>query len=843
MKIHPFLFSFLLFVFGLFPAIAQESQNGEIIKIDSLKTLLYNYQKDDKHKVMLMNEYAKSCFHHFDFRRGLLLTKEARNLSQKINYPYGEILYYRTMADFCNGNLSLYYQKLADWYPTDKNQNRSDLEPPFKIEPWPDNVNYELELDSLKSAQRYFIKTKDKETEAHIHYLMLTALNGLQRFSKSDAVRIQALQLFKELNEPIPVFDLQLQQLESLTKKGDVEEAKKIEVELALTISRTNDVKLTALMTDMMAEFYNANNRYKLAIEYFLRSQEALEELDDKKMLPNIYYTTGAMYEHIEVYSKAFEQYNKILDLNINPTGSQLSQYYSLYAQIAYALIPLKRYDEATKYLELSLEGITIAPERENNFRARYFDAMGQILLDQGKSIEAIPLFEKSYDFFNRDKNFGTVYVNFNLAKCYRNTGDLKKSIELGLLAYNAADNNNMLFMKINSSLFLSEVFDQNGQLTQAYKFLKIHQKLKAEAEALDNANNLADIEIQTVLSKSNREIEKLEKERILKIQQSKIQRIWIFSITGALLSALLVAFILFRNNKNKQRANKLLQEQKEEIQTTLEQLEATQSQLIQSEKMASLGELTAGIAHEIQNPLNFVNNFSEVNCELIEELKTEKAKGKSERDEELEEEILNDLQQNTEKINHHGKRASGIVQGMLQHSRTSTGQKEPTNINALADEYLRLSYHGLRAKDKLFNADFKTEFDELLPKINIIPQDIGRVLLNLINNAFYAVSSKTSAEDKNYKPVVTVSTKINSHSGGGKGKETVQITISDNGPGIPQNIIDKIFQPFFTTKPTGLGTGLGLSLSYDILKAHGGELKVESEEDKGTEFIVLLPA
>jgi two-component system, NtrC family, sensor kinase len=290
------------------------------------------------------------------------------------------------------------------------------------------------------------------------------------------------------------------------------------------------------------------------------------------------------------------------------------------------------------------------------------------------------------------------------------------------------------------------------------------------------------------------------------------------------------------------------LTKQKEELQQTLEELKSAQSQLIQSEKMASLGELTAGIAHEIQNPLNFVNNFSDVNAELIEELKTERLKPPTERDEELEDEILNDIKSNEEKINHHGKRADAIVKGMLQHSRKSTGQKEPTDINALCDEYLRLSYHGLRAKDKSFNATLKTDFDEAITKINVIPQDVGRVLLNLFNNSFYAVSEKQKAqnimmktegeilngENNKYEPTVSVSTK--------KMFRKVQICVKDNGSGIPQNLIDKIFQPFFTTKPTGEGTGLGLSLSYDIIKAHGGELKVETREGQFTEFIIELP-
>ena len=286
------------------------------------------------------------------------------------------------------------------------------------------------------------------------------------------------------------------------------------------------------------------------------------------------------------------------------------------------------------------------------------------------------------------------------------------------------------------------------------------------------------------------------------------------------------------------------LTRQKEELQHALEELKSTQSQLIQSEKMASLGELTAGIAHEIQNPLNFVNNFSEVNKELIAEMREEMIKGNYREVDAL----AKDVEENEEKINHHGKRADAIVKGMLQHSRKSSGQKEPTDINALADEYLRLSYHGLRAKDKTFNATMKTDFDESIGNINLISQDVGRVLLNLFNNAFYSVSEKQKAKKKmetaeasfqnvgrnEYMPTVSVTT--------GKSGENVGICVEDNGGGIPQNIIDKIFQPFYTTKPTGEGTGLGLSLSYDIIKAHGGSMEVESKEGEGSKFIIQLP-
>jgi len=283
------------------------------------------------------------------------------------------------------------------------------------------------------------------------------------------------------------------------------------------------------------------------------------------------------------------------------------------------------------------------------------------------------------------------------------------------------------------------------------------------------------------------------------------------------------------------------IKEARKKAEDAFSELQAAQKQLIQSEKMASLGELTAGIAHEIQNPLNFVNNFSDVNKEMLEELKAERLKPNAERDNILEDELINDVIDNSEKINHHGKRAGDIVKGMLQHSQKSTGQKEPTNINALADEYLRLSYHGLRAKDKSFNAEMITDLDATIGNINIIPQDIGRVLLNLYNNAFYActersrstVNGQISGNSISYNPTVSVTTK--------KSENSVLITVSDNGNGIPQNIVDKIFQPFFTTKPTGSGTGLGLSLSYDIVKAHGGEIRVESKEGNGSEFIIQL--
>ena len=383
----------------------------------------------------------------------------------------------------------------------------------------------------------------------------------------------------------------------------------------------------------------------------------------------------------------------------------------------------------------------------------------------------------------------------------------------------------------------LIEIYKVKNNIDSAFKYQQLQIELKDKIEGREKTK-------QVQVFMANRQ---LQLQELASTQAQYKNTIRTYMLLGGLTAFILISFILFLNNKRKQKANILLLQQKNKTEQALEELKSTQAQLIQSEKMASLGELTAGIAHEIQNPLNFVNNFSEVSSELVDEMKEEIEKGNLTGAKE----IANDLKQNLEKINHHGKRADAIVKGMLQHSRSSSGVKEPTDINKLADEYLRLAYHGLRAKDKTFNATLKTDFDETIKNINIIPQDIGRVVLNLINNAFYAVDEKKKQIGERYEPIVSVSTK--------KINGKVEIKVADNGNGIPQKISDKIFQPFFTTKPTGQGTGLGLSLSYDIVKAHGGELKVETKEapppasagsdgddpvgrGEGSTFTIILP-
>ena len=405
------------------------------------------------------------------------------------------------------------------------------------------------------------------------------------------------------------------------------------------------------------------------------------------------------------------------------------------------------------------------------------------------------------------------------IAECYSKINKQDSAIYFAKIGLAVSQKINYTLGIISTSKVLANTYE-SSDLKQSHDYLKLY--ISANDELYGEKKVLI---LQKTIAEEQERQRIAEADRIA--YENKLKQ---YAFLAGLAILLLTAFILYRNNLREKKAKNLLKEKNRVIEQTLTNLKSTQAQLIQSEKMASLGELTAGIAHEIQNPLNFVNNFSEVNTELIDELNQEVDKGNLEEVKA----IAKDIKENEQKINHHGKRADAIVKGMLQHSRSSSGIKEPTDINALCDEYLRLSYHGLRAKNKSFNATMKTDFDNSIGNINIIPQDIGRVVLNLLTNAFYVVDEKKKSGVQNYEPTVSISTQ--------KTNGKVEIRVSDNGNGIAQKVLDKIFQPFFTTKPTGQGTGLGLSLSYDIVKAHGGELKVETKEGEGSVFVIQLP-
>jgi len=455
---------------------------------------------------------------------------------------------------------------------------------------------------------------------------------------------------------------------------------------------------------------------------------------------------------------------------------------------------------------------------------------------DYGQLYEKKGDAQRAMDYFRKCVSIGLPRNDFiilnqayvAIAALKKKSGQIDSAVFFAKSALTMAQKSNYAKGIIQASLLLSELYEPINE----HEALMYSKSATAIKDSLFNTEK--SIQVQNLFF--------LEQQRQQALQAQAVKfknRLELFASLLGVLALLIIAIMLYRNNRTKQKANNLLHSQKLEIErqrtkaeNALEELKSTQTQLIHSEKMASLGELTAGIAHEIQNPLNFVNNFSDVNKELIDELQSELNNGN--KDEAVS--ISNMIRENELKIIHHGKRADSIVKGMLQHSRNSTGQKELANVNTTADEYLRLSYHGLKAKDKSFNVTVRTDFDVTMPKINIVPQDFGRALLNLYNNAFHAAIEKKNqiGGSSDYEPVVSITTKnLPDH---------IELQVMDNGVGIPQKIIDKIFQPFFTTKPSGSGTGLGLSLTYDIVKAHGGELRVETQEDEFSTFIIVLP-
>ena len=533
------------------------------------------------------------------------------------------------------------------------------------------------------------------------------------------------------------------------------------------------------------------------------------------KMLANrvislAYYTAGDLEKTI-FYDKKMLEYAKVagnteeLSQGYNNLGSDFTDY--------------GHPDSGLVYLQRSLEYAQML--QDSAMLSNSLGSLGANYYAQKKYDSAIAIFNISLPLSKTTDILSYVWNLNDLTQIYIALKKWDSAKIYAADAVRAAKSKNLKPQLLRAYNNLYTCFQVSELKDSSLKYLQLIVQIKDELFSADKTKQLQAINLNEQIKQ-----QKIEQQEIA--FQNKLK---LYSLAGVILLFFIVGLLLVSNNRKKQKTNKLILGQKLQVENALSTLKATQVQLIQSEKMASLGELTAGIAHEIQNPLNFVNNFSEVSNELIDEMNVELDKG----DIAEAKAIAADVKQNLEKIYHHGHRAADIVKGMLQHSRNSSGVKEPTDINALCDEYLRLSYHGLRAKDKSFNATLKTDFDNSIGNINIIPQDIGRVILNLINNAFYAVDEKKKSGIENFEPTVSVSTK--------KVNDKVEIKVSDNGNGIPQKVLDKIFQPFFTTKPTGQGTGLGLSLSYDIIKAHGGEIKVETKEGEGTEFVIQIAA
>jgi two-component system, NtrC family, sensor kinase len=613
------------------------------------------------------------------------------------------------------------------------------------------------------------------------------------------------------------------------------------------------------------------------ALDYSEKSLSLFETLNDVNGQSSIYAYYGIIQRNLGNYSASLEFLFRSLELSQQSGNKESEALTSYHLGVTYKY--LGDFENALNHL---LKSLSISRTHHFWISESYsLNLIGQIYFETSDLSNALVYYHQSLDFRNTSGD------KWGEAGCLDN---------IGIIHYKLNDHNKAIEFCTKALLISRDIKDKKGEANSLFHLGNIYETLSEYTNAATNYNDSLSIrrdigdkkgetEILLFLSglyikENNADRQQKEVFELLNKALQLGQEIKAIDLLAKIHLGFYEAFKHFKryeeslthleshislskeihtdainqriqNLETSYKAEKLRKEaeiyrlrnvelvslyeeskkQKEEIQNTLTELRSTQKQLVQSEKMASLGELTAGIAHEIQNPLNFVNNFSELNKELADELEQEIDKGNY-ADAKA---IAKDIKENEEKINHHGKRADAIVKGMLQHSRSSSGTKEPTDINALADEYLRLAYHGLRAKDKSFNVTINSEFDENIGKINIIPQDIGRVTLNIINNAFYVVDEKAKSGILNYEPTVSVSTK--------KIADKIWISVKDNGNGIPQKVLDKIFQPFFTTKPTGQGTGLGLSLSYDIVKAHGGEIKVETKEGEGTAFIIQLPS
>ena len=621
------------------------------------------------------------------------------------------------------------------------------------------------------------------------------------------------------------------------------QEAMPLLEEAFLIFTNLNDLRGLSDVFEYIGIIKRSLGDYAASLEHLIKGAELREQIGYKEGLSLSYYHIGITYKYLGYLEQALEYLLKSLELG-RKLDYQIAISYSInnigviYADMGNNQDALIYYQESLKIRkELGdkwgeagcLDNIGLMHHKlGDNNQASIFCLKSLVISKstgdkkgQGNSFYHLGLIHAQLDNLKK-----AVKYAYKSLKIRREIGDKKGESEL-LIFLSIINQDNSTLEIINVENILENALKIGEELKAKDLLSHIHLQLY---KFYKNANNI-DVALKHIEKHNSFEKENFSQtfnQKLINIQishqvEKSRKEAEIYQLKNIELVQL---------NTEIQKQKNALEIQRINLEETLNDLRSTQAQLIQKEKLASLGELTAGIAHEIQNPLNFVNNFSEVSSELVGEMNQELDKG----DINEAKEIANDLKKNLEKINHHGKRASSIVKGMLEHSRTSTGLKELTDINALADEYLRLAYHGLRAKDNYFNSDFKTDFDENLPKIEVIPQDMGRVLLNLINNAFWAVNERSKKGEDGYEPKVTVSTNLNANS-------QLLIAIKDNGSGMTDEVKAKIFQPFFTTKPTGQGTGLGLSLAYDIVtKGHGGTVEVESVEGEGTTFIVKLP-
>jgi two-component system, NtrC family, sensor kinase len=620
------------------------------------------------------------------------------------------------------------------------------------------------------------------------YFDLASSFHWVSQLDRSQVYYDSAIEVFRSLKDSSRIAECLIWTGHNYFDKGDYKNAYLFGTRALEAAKNTGDTALQVVANIQLVELFLQVGLPQTAIDYF-HITEALKPLtpakDGKPTIP--YHMVWCLWEAGAAY------------LKMNQVDSAL-------------------------YISRFIPEDTTDGDSE-----RFYGQLYMILHQDEKALKIyVNGFEKTKE---SGHDIGTAGNAVELGEVYLKRKDLENALYYTRYGFSLAEKIHARLELRNAAATLSDIYVAKGDYKQAWHFSQLSRALTDSLASNEDRRKLSVTLVQTELENQKQQRLLLSRENEIKQQQLNTGRILTnISVGGAIVLAL-VAIIIFRNYRQKKKANNLLEVQKQEIQSTLSELKSTQAQLIQSEKMASLGELTAGVAHEIQNPLNFVNNFSDINKDLLAEIKEEISKGNKEEANAM----VDTLIENEQKINHHGKRAEGIVKGMLQHSRSGSGTKELTDINRLADEYLRLAYHGFRAREKNIDISVESELDPGIGLVSIVQQDIGRVLLNLFNNAFYAVQEKLKTVDGVYRPVVKVVTR--------KLGKQIEISVKDNGNGIPSKIIDKIFQPFFTTKPTGQGTGLGLSLSYDIIKAHGGDIKVSSEEGMGSEFEIILKA
>lgn len=719
--------------------------------------------------------------------------------------------------------------------------------------------------------QRVKIVEQDLKTHNQQDTLLVNRLNELQNLitlplGKADSMGNEALSISRRLKYTEGEIESLIALARVLVRKNDQQQARALLDQSIALAQKIDDKTHLANAYGGMASINNQTGNGKQALEYALKAEAAAQKTQNKALISRRQTAVAALYSNsVSDYTRAMEW-----ALQAEKNGEEandLSALAASWSAIATIFTNIGDQSNAIAYYKKALG----ANKRLGNQALEFnlLNRLGEMYRLTGKYPEAIKAYEEGlaktdipYNTELTQSNMADVYVRLNnlpmafkyafislssakklndaegeewidgvLARAYLKLNKPDSAIYYANSGYQKAVHTGTIEFKRDNSEALANAYTLKKDYSNAYKYYKLFINYRDSMSNAEVSNHTSLLQYNYSLAKKQSQITSLN-------QEKKMQYYFLAGSAGIVILIGATGIVLYRSNRQKQKANTLLSKQKREIEEQRDQtnkaladLKLTQNQLIQSEKMASLGELTAGIAHEIQNPLNFINNFSEVNKEMIEEMEEELKNGNT--DEALV--IANNIKENEEKINHHGKRADGIVKGMLQHSRASSNIKEPTDINKLADEYLRLAYHGLRAKDKSFNAEMVTHFDPKVPNAEVVPQDIGRVLLNLITNAFYATQQRKKTANSDYKPTLEVSTVLNGKS--------IRIKVKDNGVGIPDNIRDKILQPFFTTKPTGEGTGLGLSLSYDtIVKGHNGKINIESKEGEGSEFIIDLP-